>query len=144
MKEKKFKILFGILIIILIIVITVIKFCFDNKVDLDFNEVIINSDGSIPNYNYENFNIENSTLVIDKENNGSLITLTIKNDSDEEKYLDSVLIVIKDKQKKIISNLLVPLDNTLKPHQEYKTSTGTNIVIEDAYIVEYQFYEYLE
>ena len=136
-KKKKIIILF-ILILIVILIIRIFIFSENYEKNVLSNQVLINDNGSIGDYRYNEIEIKDSSLVIDFDNANSQVVLTIKNDSDHVKYVKDISILMKDKKGKIVASFMLLVDKYFESMSEYCTSVATDVVIEDVYYVEYQ------
>ena len=76
--DKKLQIIL-IVLIALIITVSIVIFVSKNRPTSDENyEVIIGDDGTLPDVNYNDFEITDASFSVDRENNNTKIYLTIK------------------------------------------------------------------
>ena len=137
--DKKLQIIL-IVLIALIITVSIVIFVSKNRPTSDENyEVIIGDDGTLPDVNYNDFEITDASFSVDRENNNTKIYLTIKNNSSDSKYLDSFNVIVKDSLGNRINKFYVMVDKEFSAGEEYETIAGGDIILEDAYKLEFEF-----
>ena len=113
-RDKKLQI---ILIILIVLIVTTLIVIFVSKTRPTSNndyEVIIDNEGNSDDVIYNDFKITDVSFETDRVNNNSKIYLTIRNDSDTDKYMNSFNIIVKDNTGNKINKFYDNTENMLK------------------------------
>ena len=138
-RDKKLQIILTILIVLIVTTLIVIFVSKTRPTSNNDYEVIIDNEGNSDDVIYNDFKITDVSFETDRVNNNSKIYLTIRNDSDTDKYMNSFNIIVKDNTGNKINKFYVMVDKQFAPGEEYNTVTGGDIILEDAYKLEFEF-----
>lgn len=131
----KKKIFIGSFILILVIIIIFIMFKGNNNV----NKVnkLNNNSGIIKDQVFENLDITNVSITID-DKDISTFSADVTNNSDVENNIDTIEIVLKDKDGNILTSLIGYIGLGLKKGDVTKISASTSVDLSKATSVEYK------
>lgn len=142
MKKKTKTILISILSICLILGVTLIIVLMLNQNKTPEE----NNDNTTPETTYNNNekviedkNINNITFTnieCSYDGNNSLLSYTVTNKTQAPVTLGEYEIIVKDKDDKILANLVPQLDVELKPEESFDTGVSVGIDLSKAYAIE--------
>lgn len=122
---------------ILILVIIIIFFIFRKNDNVNTINKLNNNSGVIKDQVFENLNITNVSITIDDEN-VSTFSADVTNNSDDENNIDTIEIILKDKDGNILTSLIGYIGVGLKKGDVTKISAQTSIDLSKATSVEYK------
>lgn len=129
----KRKILMAMAIILIILILGLLL-----VVNLNRKEpIVINDVNNISTAKKLDINIYN----LEKNNYGYNVTISIKNNSGNDLEINSVKIIMKDKNNKLIAEQYFNIHDTIKNDEEYVSNLLTEHNLNDVSIIDYELIE---
>lgn len=129
----KRKILMAMAIILIILILGLLL-----VVNLNRKEpIVINDVNNISTTKKLDINIYN----LEKNNYGYNVTISIKNNSGNDLEINSVKIIMKDKNNKLIAEQYFNIHDTIKNDEEYVSNLLTEHNLNDVSIIDYELIE---
>lgn len=129
----KRKILMAMAIILIILILGLLL-----VVNLNRKEpIVINDVNNVSTTKKLDINIYN----LEKNNYGYNVTISIKNNSGNDLEINSVKIIMKDKNNKLIAEQYFNIHDTIKNDEEYVSNLLTEHNLNDVSIIDYELVE---
>lgn len=85
----------------------------------------------------DDFSFTNTNIVV--ENNHSILTTQVTNNSSEDKSIEQFKIIIKDKDGNVMKETIGYIGGVIKSKESKTIITGVNMSLTDTYDIEYSY-----